>query len=63
VTRAFRSSKTRRMIHGHTHRPATHQHTVDGQPATRIVLDAWYERASCLIVAGEQTELIELARA
>jgi UDP-2,3-diacylglucosamine hydrolase len=63
VTRAFRASQTRRMIHGHTHRPATHQHTVDGSLATRIVLDAWYERASCLIVAGEQTESIELARA
>jgi UDP-2,3-diacylglucosamine hydrolase len=63
VTRAFRASRTRRMIHGHTHRPATHEHSVDGNTATRIVLDAWYERASCLIVAGERTESIELARA
>lgn len=31
------------MIHGHTHRPAVHQHTLaDGTQATRYVLDEWH---------------------
>jgi UDP-2,3-diacylglucosamine hydrolase len=63
VVAAFRASNTRRMIHGHTHRPATHEHTVDGERATRIVLDAWYERASYLLVDAARSESIELARA
>lgn len=29
------------LIHGHTHRPATHHLTVNGQPARRIVLGDW----------------------
>jgi len=29
------------MIHGHTHRPATHTHIVDGHACTRYVLADW----------------------
>ena len=29
------------LIHGHTHRPATHQLLVNGKAATRIVLSDW----------------------
>jgi hypothetical protein len=28
----------RRLIHGHTHRPAVHALRVDGRPAVRVVL-------------------------
>ena len=31
----------RTLIHGHTHRPATHQLQVNGQTAQRIVLGDW----------------------
>jgi UDP-2,3-diacylglucosamine hydrolase len=48
VTAAFRATQVRRMIHGHTHRPGVHDSEVDGQPAQRIVLGAWYEQGSCL---------------
>lgn len=34
------------LLHGHTHRPAVHEFTLDGQPATRIVLGDWYEQGS-----------------
>jgi UDP-2,3-diacylglucosamine hydrolase len=37
-----------RLIHGHTHRPATHQHVVDGHPCERIVLSDWYGDGSYL---------------
>ena len=60
VLAAFRASHTRRMIHGHTHRPAVHEHEVDGAPATRIVLDSWHERGSSLRVCNNAIESISL---
>src|SRR5258708_15444758 len=45
VAAAFRAARVRRMIHGHTHRPGVHQLEIDGAPAQRIVLGAWYERS------------------
>lgn len=44
----MRGYAVRRLIHGHTHRPAIHDLTVDGEPAQRIVLGDWYERGSVL---------------
>lgn len=32
-----------RLIHGHTHRPATHHHVVDGYASERWVLSDWSE--------------------
>ncbi|MDH3526390.1 MAG: UDP-2,3-diacylglucosamine diphosphatase [Gammaproteobacteria bacterium] len=37
-----------RLIHGHTHRPAVHDLTVNGKPAQRLVLGDWYEQGSVL---------------
>lgn len=37
-----------RLIHGHTHRPAHHLHTVDGHPCERWVLNDWYETGGYL---------------
>ena len=51
----------RRMIHGHTHRPAIHSLTVDGQPAQRIVLGDWYEQGSVLRVSPEGYALTTLS--
>jgi len=48
VTAAFRAARVRRMIHGHTHRPAVHDLEIDGARAQRIVLGAWYEQGSYL---------------
>ena len=38
----------RRLIHGHTHRPATHRFELDSQTAERIVLGDWFEQSSVL---------------
>jgi UDP-2,3-diacylglucosamine hydrolase len=38
-----------RLIHGHTHRPAMHNHRVDGHICERWVLADWYERGGVLI--------------
>jgi UDP-2,3-diacylglucosamine hydrolase len=61
VVAAFRATGTRTMIHGHTHRPAEHTHEVDGAPARRLVLDAWYEHGSVLTLDGSGFSRREIA--
>lgn len=46
------------LIHGHTHRPATHEFNIANKPATRIVLGDWYEQGSVL-VCDENTCALE----
>jgi UDP-2,3-diacylglucosamine hydrolase len=41
------------LIHGHTHRPATHDLDVDGKACRRIVLGDWYEQDSVLFCDGD----------
>jgi len=49
-----------RLIHGHTHRPAIHSLTVNGRPATRVVLGDWYEQGSVLRLQPDGLELMSL---
>ena len=44
IERTFRRLDVRRMIHGHTHRPARHRSIVDGTPRERLVLADWDDR-------------------
>jgi UDP-2,3-diacylglucosamine hydrolase len=62
VTRAFRATGARRLIHGHTHRPAVHPFVVDGINAERVVLAPWYEAASCVAVDSAGVREIPLPR-
>ncbi|WJW74504.1 UDP-2,3-diacylglucosamine diphosphatase [Thiohalobacter sp. IOR34] len=48
VASLMREHGVRRLIHGHTHRPAIHEFALDGAPATRMVLGDWYEQGSLL---------------
>lgn len=41
VDEALRAAGQRRLIHGHTHRPAVHRFSLDGEPAERWVLPDW----------------------
>ena len=50
VEAAMRTHGVRKLIHGHTHRPATHRFQLDGGEAERIVLGDWYEQDSVLRV-------------
>jgi UDP-2,3-diacylglucosamine hydrolase len=50
----------RRLIHGHTHRPAVHALEAGGRPARRIVLGDWYEQGSVLRVDADGVELAAL---
>lgn len=48
VDQTLRAFGVRRMIHGHTHRPAIHEWTLDGRPARRAVLGDWHSQGSVL---------------
>jgi UDP-2,3-diacylglucosamine hydrolase len=50
IPRIMAKYGVRRMIHGHTHRPHTHELVVNGQPAQRIVLGDWDQQGWALEV-------------
>ena len=62
VAAAFRAARVARIVHGHTHRPGVHQLEIDGQPAQRIVLGAWYEQGSYLAYEHGRYQLCTLPR-
>lgn len=53
VERTFREYGFPIMIHGHTHRPATHQHLIDGHSCERWVLADWHGRGEYLLNAED----------
>jgi len=57
VTDAFDRHGVGEMIHGHTHRPAVHDHRPKAGPARRIVLGDWYEQGSVLRVSPHGASL------
>lgn len=57
VEDSMRKAGVRRLVHGHTHRPAIHDFQLDGAPAQRIVLGDWYDHGSVLRVDGDAVEL------
>ncbi|HWT15381.1 MAG TPA: UDP-2,3-diacylglucosamine diphosphatase [Patescibacteria group bacterium] len=57
VEAALDAAGVRRMIHGHTHRPAVHDL---GDRRQRIVLGDWYEHGSVLRVDGHDLTLATL---
>jgi len=57
VEEAFRRNQVHQLIHGHTHRPAIHDLTLNAQSAQRIVLGDWYDHGSMLYVSPTALEL------
>lgn len=55
VEEAFRKHHYPLMIHGHTHRPATHRLSVDGYACERWVLADWHGRGECLELSSGLT--------
>ncbi|MEY4590786.1 MAG: hypothetical protein RL497_2862 [Pseudomonadota bacterium] len=47
-----------KLIHGHTHRPATHRFSLSDAPCERWVLGDWGDYLWCLVVA-EQWQLVQ----
>ncbi len=54
VVAAMEAHGVQRLIHGHTHRPATHEFSANGKPAQRIVLGDWAENIWWLEAAPDQ---------
>ena len=57
VEAVMREHGVHRLIHGHTHRPATHSLILDGAIAKRSVLGDWYEQSSVLRVGRSITQI------
>lgn len=53
VEKYLRRFSTRRLIHGHTHRPADHAFTLDDKPVARIVLAEWRDHQGEVLVVSE----------
>ena len=61
VLDAFERHRVTRMIHGHTHRPAFHDHSLaDGSTGQRIVLADWDTQGSYLEVSTTGARAIDL---
>ena len=61
VVAFMRTEQARLLIHGHTHRPAIHELTLDGKAVRRIVLGDWYEQDSVLSCDSRGPRLIRVA--
>lgn len=53
VERVMRLHNVQHLIHGHTHRPALHSWTLDGQPARRAVLGDWQDEQGSVLCCDE----------
>ena len=60
VEAALRRHGYPRLIHGHTHRPARHLHTVDGHTCERWVLADWYQAGSYLACDASACRAVHL---
>ncbi len=63
VEAALREHGYPRLIHGHTHRPARHEHVVDGHRCERWVLADWYTSGSYLECEAAGCRVIKLPAA
>lgn len=62
VETAFREHGIRRMIHGHTHRQAIHDLSIDQRHCQRIVLGDWHRSGSVLRIAGDTIAMLNVTR-
>ncbi|WP_067869486.1 UDP-2,3-diacylglucosamine diphosphatase [Neptuniibacter marinus] len=58
VNKQLNEAHVKLMIHGHTHRPAIHKLTIEGNEATRIVLGDWEALGWYLKVDPDKYDLI-----
>jgi UDP-2,3-diacylglucosamine hydrolase len=50
VLRVLTQYQVTTLLHGHTHRPAVHNITLNNQPAQRLVLGDWRESEGCAVI-------------
>ncbi|MBF8778315.1 UDP-2,3-diacylglucosamine diphosphatase [Pseudomonas fulva] len=61
VPKVMADHGVRTLVHGHTHRPAIHKLTVDGEPARRIVLGDWDRQGWALQIDDQGFQLAPFA--
>lgn len=57
VAAVLKRHSARLLVHGHTHRPGSHEIMVDGLRARRIVLGDWYDQGSVLAWTDQGPDL------
>ena len=62
VETAMLEQNISQLIHGHTHRPAIHDFSVDGKDFKRIVLGDWFEQGSVLVCDENGCQLESLTQ-
>lgn len=60
VESAFTASGCALLIHGHTHRPARHDHQAGGRACVRWVLPDWYDAGGYLEATGSGIRAVAL---
>lgn len=61
VISTIEKNQAQRLIHGHTHRPNVHKHTVNGEQVERFVLAEWDHDGSVLDWSESGYEVIKLS--
>ncbi|OCG39225.1 UDP-2,3-diacylglucosamine diphosphatase [Gilliamella sp. Fer1-1] len=59
VVKMMAEHKADIMVHGHTHKPATHHFQIEGRSATRLVLGAWHDGVT-YIKQSQDSNTLEL---
>ena len=62
VSDVMRKHDVTLLIHGHTHRPGTHELQIDKRPARRIVLGDWYGEPGLLACTQAAITISSVAR-
>ena len=57
VMKVMQEAGVKRLIHGHTHRPARHALKINDEAAERIVLGDWHHKAWAIIADEKSVEL------
>jgi UDP-2,3-diacylglucosamine hydrolase len=53
LTATVEGCDIQRVIHGHTHRPAAHTHTINGKPIERLVLGDWHADHAIVAISDD----------
>jgi UDP-2,3-diacylglucosamine hydrolase len=61
VIHVMQNAGVKRLIHGHTHRPARHIFDMAGDTAERFVLGDWHDKGWAIVADEHKTELISWA--
>jgi len=64
VAKIFTEHRCRYLVHGHTHRPAIHEHQVDERSHSRIVVGDWHADHAMVAVidASGEAELVRFSQ-